>query len=96
MGAETPARRARTAREMAEEFGVSTSTVKRLIAEPREEYLARAKARRERVVELRAAGLKHREIANELGIPMGTVGYVLHQAKKIAEAEAAEDHPLSA
>lgn len=96
MGAETPARRSKTAREMAEQFGVSPSTVKRMIAEPREDYLARAKARRERAVELRTQGLKHREIAAEMDLPIGTVGYLLHQAKRLAEAQAADDRPLSA
>lgn len=93
MGAETPQRRPMTAREAAERSGLAPRTIRSLMAEPREDYLARAKARRERVVELRAQGLKHREIAAELGIPIGTVGYVLHQAKKLAEAQELEERP---
>jgi transposase len=82
-----------TAREAAAKFGVHPRTIRHIVAEPRDDYLARAKARRERVVELRAQGLKHREIATELGIPIGTVGYVLHQAKKLAEAQELEERP---
>lgn len=96
MGAETPARRSKSARELAEQFGVHPTTIRRMVAEPRADYLARAKANRERVIELRAQGLKHREIAAELGIPIGTVGFVLHQVKKDAEAQAVDERPLSA
>jgi len=93
VGAETPARRSKTARELAAQFGVHPVTVRRMIAEPRGDFLARAKARRERAVELRATGLKHREIAAEMGVPIGTVGRLLHEAKKLTEAQAAEEQP---
>ena len=96
MSAETPARRKMTARQAAAHFGVSTSTVKRLVAEPREDFLARAKARRDQVVELRAQGLKHREIAAEMDVPIGTVSRLLHEAKKLAEAQDAGEQRLSA
>ncbi|MGI4896142.1 MAG: sigma factor-like helix-turn-helix DNA-binding protein [Janthinobacterium lividum] len=85
-----------TARQAAAHFGVSTSTVKRLVAEPREDFLARARVRRDRAVELRAQGLKHREIAAEMGVAIGTVGRLLHEAKKLAEVQAADEQPLSA
>ena len=83
-----------TAREAAAHFGVSPATVKRLVAEPREDFLARAKARRDRAVQLRAEGLKHREIAAEMDVPIGTVGRLLHEAKKLAAHEDVE--PASA
>ena len=84
MSARTPARRKKTARELAEQFGSSTRTVRRLVAEPREEFLARAAANRARAVELRGQGLLYREIATEMGVTTGTVGKLLHDARKKA------------
>ncbi|MGW6375124.1 sigma factor-like helix-turn-helix DNA-binding protein [Rhodococcus sp. NPDC055112] len=86
MGAETPARRTRSAREGAEQLGVSPRKVRNRMPEPRAEYEARAAERRRRVLELRAEGLKLREIADEVGITVGGVGTILHRAYK-AEAE---------
>lgn len=93
MSAQNPRRRPVTQREMAEKFGVSTRTVARFMAEPREDFLARAKARRDRAVELRAQGLKYVEIAAEMGVSTGTVSRLLHDAKKLVEQEAALDQP---
>lgn len=84
MSAQTPARRKKTARELAEQFGVTTRTVQRLVAEPREEFLARAAANRARAMELRGQGLLYREIAAEMGVTTGTVGKLLHDARKKA------------
>ncbi|WP_380176988.1 sigma factor-like helix-turn-helix DNA-binding protein (plasmid) [Kineococcus sp. DHX-1] len=83
-----------TAREAAAKFGLAPRTIRDIVAEPRDEYLARAKARRDRAVELRAQGLKHREIAAEMDVPIGTVGRLLHEAKKLTET--ADKQPLSA
>ncbi|WP_423817529.1 helix-turn-helix domain-containing protein [Rothia nasimurium] len=44
------------------------------MAEPRDQYLARANAKREQVAELRAQGLSVRAIANKLGISKSAVG----------------------
>lgn len=74
MVAENPVRRKKTARELAEKLGISVSTVQRLMAEPRDQYLARANAKREQVTALRSQGLSVRAIAAELGIPKSTVG----------------------
>lgn len=81
MGAENPARRTMTAREAAERLGCSPRTVQRVMAEPREDFLARAAQRRERVITLRGEGRKYREIADELGLPIGTVKTIIHHAK---------------
>ncbi|BDB63564.1 MULTISPECIES: sigma factor-like helix-turn-helix DNA-binding protein [Rhodococcus] len=90
MGAENPVRRTRTAREVAERIGASSRTVRRIMAEPREEYLARAAERRERVLELRAQGLKLREIAEEVGMTVGGVGTILHHARKAEQSQPKE------
>ncbi|WP_301851156.1 sigma factor-like helix-turn-helix DNA-binding protein [Rhodococcus pyridinivorans] len=87
MGAETPARRNRSARELAERLGISPRSVRNIVAEPRDQYLARAAERRKRVLELRAQGLKLREIAEQVGMTTGGVGTIIHHARK-AEAAA--------
>lgn len=81
MSAVTPARRNKTARELAEQFGVSRRTIQRAIAEPRAEYDARAAARHARIRELRAEGKSMREIAAEVGVSVGTVHYALNKAE---------------
>lgn len=80
MSAVTPARRNKTARELAEQFGVSRRTIQRAIAEPRAEYDARTTARHERIRELRAEGKSYRAIAAEVGVSIGTVQYALNKA----------------
>ncbi len=80
MSAVTPARRNKTARQLAEQFGVSTRTIQRAIAEPRAEYDARIAARHEHIRELRAEGLSMRTIAAQLDISVGTVHYALNKA----------------
>jgi DNA-binding NarL/FixJ family response regulator len=81
MSARTPARRNITAREAAEKLGCSPRRIRAAVAEPRHEFLARAAERREKVLALRERGLKYREIADELDIPMGTVKTIIHHAK---------------
>lgn len=85
MTARAPKKRNITARELAERLGSSERTARRLVAEPRDDFLARAAERRRRAVELREQGLKYREIADEMGITTGTVGTLLRDARKLAE-----------
>jgi len=85
MGATNARQRKMTARTAAERFGVSTRTIVRFAAEPREEFLARAAERRARVVELRTAGLKYVNIAIEVGCSVGTVGRLIHDARQRGE-----------
>lgn len=85
--ARAPQRRSITARELAERLGSSERTARRLIAEPRDEFLERAKVRRDRVVALRRQGMKYKDIAEEMGISTGAVGRILHDARKLEEKE---------
>lgn len=91
MSAQASRRRRVTARELAERLGSSERTARRLIAEPRADFLARAAANRARAVELRGQGLLYREIAEQMGIPIGTVGRLLNDARRIALQEASTD-----
>ncbi len=82
MSAENPARRTRTARDMAVQFGVNPRTIRALMAEPRDEFLARADQRRAQAAELRSQGLKYREIADTMGLTIGTVSSLIHDVRK--------------
>jgi len=84
MGAENPIRRTKTAAEMAARLGVSVRTIRNVVAEPRDDYLARAATNRKNAVELRNQGLKYREIAEEMGCSIGTVSKLLYDARKYA------------
>jgi transposase len=77
MGARNPVRRTKTARELAETFGASTRTVQRIIAEPRADYEARAIEKRRRAQQMRGEGASYREIADELGVGIGSVSALL-------------------
>jgi len=90
MGASNPVRRKQTARDLAERFNVTPRTIARLVAEPRTEFEERARNRRARAVELRAIGLKYREIAEQMNCSTGAVGRLLYDAKKIAAVSDAE------
>ena len=81
-GAIRPNRRNTTAKEAAARLGKSERTIRRYMAEPREDFLQRAKDRRERVAELRAAGMKYVDIADTLGLPIGTVRRLIYEARK--------------
>lgn len=83
MVAEKPIRRKKTARELADQLGVSQSTVRRLMAEPRDQYLARADTKREQVAQLRVQGFSVRAIAEKLEISKSAVGrYVQEHEQK--------------
>ena len=77
-------RREVTARELAARIGSSERTARRLVAEPRSEFLARAAANRARAVELREQGHTYAEIAITMHLPIGSVGKLLHAARKHA------------
>jgi len=81
MTANFPQRRTQTARELAKRFGKSQRTIYRVMAEPREDYEARAAERHARISRLRAEGLSMRAIAAEVGVSVGTVHYALNKEK---------------
>lgn len=80
--AETAARRSISAREGAAKLGVSDRTVRRLVAEPRDNFETRARERRQRAAELRNSGWSYKQIADEMGCSIGAVGSLLHIARK--------------
>ena len=84
-----PARRKMTAKEAAKRFGVTERTVRRLIAEPREDFLARARERRAQAAKLRRQGLKYKEIAEQMGLDIGFVGRLVADAKRFGEYDPA-------
>lgn len=88
MPAENQTRRTKTAKELAERMGVSERTIRNIVAEPWDDYLARAAERRDTAVKLREQGMKYREIAEEMEISTGAVGRLLHDAKKHDEKNA--------
>lgn len=73
MSAKVPRRRDKKAKELGEQFGVSARQIRRLVAEPREEYVGRAAARRAQIVRLREQGLSYQQIAETVGCPIGSV-----------------------
>jgi len=84
-GAEIPRRRTKTAREVAEHLGISIRTVRRFAAEPRADFLARARARRDQAVALRRTGLKYVEIGEQMGVTTAIAGRLIQDAKRIGE-----------
>jgi len=73
----TRARRTLTARELGAQFGRSPRTIRRIISEPRDDYLARAQERAERIRQMRESGMTMRAIAEQLDCAVGTVHYAL-------------------
>ncbi|MBN9754000.1 hypothetical protein DMP14_00740 [Pseudonocardia sp. Ae707_Ps2] len=60
------------------------------MAEPREEFLARARDRRATVVRLKLQGLTCAEVAVQTGFPRGTVCRLLYDARRNGEWAAAQ------
>lgn len=88
MPAKNPVRRTRTARELAEQFGTTDRTIRRMVAEPRDDYETRAKVKRDRAQALRAQGATYRQIADELGVSIGSVSSLLsYPVKRRRRAE---------
>lgn len=83
MGAEIPQRRKMTAKEAAARLGISERSVRRIAAEPRDQFLARAAAHRVEALRLREVeGLPYAQIAEQMGVPLGTAKRLVHTARK--------------
>ncbi len=76
-----PTRRKLTAREVAEKYGVSERTVRRAVAEPRPDYLARAEARRKQALSLRESGMSYAAIARALEVSETNARSLVHRAR---------------
>lgn len=70
MGAVIKKRRGKTAKQLAEHFGICARTVRNHFAEPRESYIDRAADRRRIAGEMRAKGENWEDIAKAIS---GTV-----------------------
>lgn len=71
-----------TAAEAARLLGMSERNVRRLRAEPRSVVEQRAAERRERAAALREEGKSYQEIADEMEVSTGVVGYLLHEHRR--------------
>ncbi len=89
----TRARRQMTARELGEKFGRSPRTIRRIIAEAREDWIERAQARYVEIRKMRATGMSMRAIAAELDCSVSTVHRALQEAPPAAPNEAAAEQP---
>lgn len=78
----TRAKRTKTARELADAFNRSPRTIRRIIAEERSSYEARAQDRRARILELHAQGLGVRAIARELEVDPGLVSKRIKESRE--------------
>ena len=81
MGALKPGRRKLTAREVAQRYGISERHVRRAIAEPRDDFEARARARQAQALALIESGLTYQQAADQMGITRGTAAGLVHRAR---------------
>ena len=88
MPAHKPVRRKLTAREVAKRYGVSERHVRRVVAEPRDDFEARARARQDQALALIESGLTYRQVADKLGITRGTAAGLVHRARARRSNEA--------
>jgi len=80
-------KRKHTAADMAEQFGVSRRTVQRIMAQPRDEYVAEAHARQGKALSLRESGMKWHEVGAEMGGISASAAYRLAAKAKARRAE---------
>ena len=97
MGAHKPVRRKLTAREVAKRYGISERHVRRVVAEPRTDYEARAVQRQDQALALIESGLTYQQVADKLGITRGTAAGLVHRARARRSNEASDrEGPASA
>jgi transposase len=75
-------RRQKTAKFLAEHFGVSERTVRNLVAEERGEYEGRARQRREQIIDLYRQGHTAAAIAGQLKVTRQLVSLRLREARR--------------
>lgn len=80
--------REKTAKELAEEMGVSISTITRRYAEPRDEYIARAREREDRALALKEENYPDKEIADILGVSYYSAIGLIKRARRRRDQEA--------
>lgn len=87
MTALKPAKRKQTARELAKKFGVSERTIRRAVAQPRNEYLAATHARQDEALRLRESGMKWADVGAALGGITDSAAYQLAAKAKDRRAQ---------
>lgn len=76
--------RSMTAKEIAEGLGISERTVRRRVAESREDYEERARKRREFVNQQRAEQVPYATIAEQLGVSVNAAKLLGTRARKVS------------
>lgn len=88
MAIETVRRRRKlTAKETARRLGISERKVRRLVAESRDDYEARAEQRRQQALALRQSGLTLKETAEKMGTTWQAVDCLTRRARARMEAQ---------
>lgn len=82
MSAIKPTKRKVTSRELAEKFGTSPRHIRRIIAEPRDDFEARSKARQLEALQLREKGLSYRQIGSEMGISRDSAAGLVRRGRE--------------
>lgn len=81
-------RRRHTARELAAQRGCPERTIRRIVAEPRDAFEARARERQQSALHLRQRGLTYAQIGESLGITRdaaaGLVRRAMHRGTRSA------------
>jgi transposase len=89
MTAQHQGRRTVSATALAARFGVSTRTIRRIVAEPRDEFEARALTRQAEALKLRSRGMSYGQIAKELGITRDAASGLVRRGRQNNAASAA-------
>ena len=86
MTAETPERRPMTAKELAARVGKSERLIRKMWAEPRDDYETRAEERRAEALRLYEKGLSYQGVADELGITRYAAAGLVRRARLRVQA----------
>jgi transposase len=82
MTAAYPERRKMSASEAAKLLGKSERYIRKAVAEPREQFLARSNERITKALELKNSGLKYREIGEIMGCTERAAQGLVHRARQ--------------